>query len=38
MVIKLLIDDPSSLSLSREYDKLRINFKINTLFMDDAKE
>jgi hypothetical protein len=49
MVIKLIIEDPSSLSLSRvrlnlvvkdfkEYDKLRVTFKVNSLFMDELKE
>ncbi len=48
MVIKLLIDDPSALSLSKvsfsinikfqEYDKLRITFKVNSLFVDELKE
>jgi hypothetical protein len=38
MVIKLFIDDPSSISLSRDYDTLRITFKLNKMFMNALKD
>jgi hypothetical protein len=38
MVIKLFIDDPSSISLSRDYDALRITFKLNKMFMNALKD
>jgi hypothetical protein len=33
LVLVLIFDDPSTLSMSRVYDKLRLQFKINSLFV-----